>query len=147
MQVVSGTIIDGKVDVEGLSLPEGTAVTVLARGTWRVVEPSYQARVAQLVEEFGASRGRDLAADDLSDIAAAAVSGRVSTLLVEADRRVPGRLNSEDGGIKHEPGADPEIDDLLDDVAESVLRTGGQVIIVPADRMPTDTGLAATYRF
>jgi len=32
MQIASGTIVDGKVVVEGLSLPEGTVVTVLARG-------------------------------------------------------------------------------------------------------------------
>lgn len=32
MQIASGTIVGGKVVVEGLSLPEGTTVTVLARG-------------------------------------------------------------------------------------------------------------------
>ncbi len=32
MQIASGTIIGGKVVVEGLSLPEGTVVTVLTRG-------------------------------------------------------------------------------------------------------------------
>ena len=37
MQVISGKIIDGKVVVEGLSLPEGTAVTVLARGDEEIV--------------------------------------------------------------------------------------------------------------
>ena len=36
MQVASGTVIDGKVVVEGLSLPEGTVVTVLARGMKRL---------------------------------------------------------------------------------------------------------------
>ncbi len=40
MQVVSGTVIGGKVVVEGLSLPEGTAVTVLARGDEAVVRLS-----------------------------------------------------------------------------------------------------------
>lgn len=29
MQVASGTVIDGKIVVEGLALPEGTVVTVL----------------------------------------------------------------------------------------------------------------------
>ena len=42
MQVVSGTVIGGKVVVEGLSLPEGTAVTVLARGDEAVVRLSPQ---------------------------------------------------------------------------------------------------------
>ena len=42
MQVISGTIIDGKVVVEGHSLPEGTAVTVLSRGDEAVVRLSPQ---------------------------------------------------------------------------------------------------------
>ena len=32
MQIASETVVDGKVIVEGLSLPEGTVVTVLAWG-------------------------------------------------------------------------------------------------------------------
>jgi hypothetical protein len=35
---------------------------------------------------------------------------------------------------------------VIDDLAEAVLRTGGEVVVVPAARMPTDTGLAATFR-
>ena len=34
----------------------------------------------------------------------------------------------------------------LDDLAEAVPRTGGEVVVVPAGRMPADTGLAATFR-
>ena len=36
---------------------------------------------------------------------------------------------------------------MLDDLAELVLNTGGEVVVVPTDRMPTDTGVAAVYRF
>jgi hypothetical protein len=39
------------------------------------------------------------------------------------------------------------VDDFLDDVGELVLKNGGQIVIVPADRMPTQTGIAAIYRF
>jgi hypothetical protein len=35
---------------------------------------------------------------------------------------------------------------VIDDLAEMVLRTGGEVVVVPKERMPTDTGLAATFR-
>jgi L-idonate 5-dehydrogenase len=42
---------------------------------------------------------------------------------------------------------DPEVDDLLDDLGEHVLRTGGDVVVVPAARMPTGTGVAATFRY
>jgi hypothetical protein len=46
------------------------------------------------------------------------------------------------GDLEH-----PEVDDLLDDLAELVLKMGGQVVVVPAGRMPTPTGVAATFRF
>lgn len=36
---------------------------------------------------------------------------------------------------------------MLDDLAEEVLRRGGEVVVAPHDAMPTATGLAATYRF
>jgi len=127
--------------------PGALSADQLRENAWRVAEPSFRARVAQLVDAFGAARGKDLASADASDISAAAVSGRVNTLLVEADRRMPGRLNADGGGIHQASGVDPEIDDLLDDIAEVVLKAGGEVIIVPEDQMPTDSGLAAIYRF
>ncbi len=43
--------------------------------------------------------------------------------------------------------SDPGTGDMLDDLGELVLRKGGEVVIVPAERMPTKSGLAATYRF
>ncbi len=42
MQIASGTIVGGKVVVDGLSLPEGTVVTVLARGDEVVVRLQHQ---------------------------------------------------------------------------------------------------------
>lgn len=77
----------------------------------------------------------------------AARAGRVATLLVEADRHIPGFIDLDSGGIRHEPSADPEIDDLLEDIAELVLRNRGEVVVVPAERMPADMGLAAAYRY
>jgi hypothetical protein len=35
MQLATGTVVDGKVVVEGESLPEGTRVTILLRGETR----------------------------------------------------------------------------------------------------------------
>jgi stalled ribosome rescue protein Dom34 len=36
---------------------------------------------------------------------------------------------------------------MLDDLAEAVLRTGGDVVIVPKERMPSTSGLAAILRY
>lgn len=127
--------------------PDAVSVDALRESAWQVMEPRFRARIAQFVDRFGAARARQLGSADLSDIAAAAAEGRIETLLVEADRQLPGRLDSASGRIRSADGADPEVDDLIDDVAELVLRRGGSVWVVPADRMPTDSGLAAIYRF
>ncbi|MDZ4754581.1 MAG: hypothetical protein SGJ11_08795, partial [Phycisphaerae bacterium] len=80
-------------------------------------------------------------------VAAAATAGRIGTLLVEANRQIPGRIQPGTGEVQFGNLADPDTDDALDDLAELTLRMNGQVVIVPAERMPTTTGLAATYRF
>jgi hypothetical protein len=109
--------------------PDALSAGDLRESAWRALEPHYLARLAGLVEMFGAARGRELGADDPDEVAEGAAAGRVSTLLLAAER--------EDGAL----------DDRLDDAGEAALRYGGQVVIVPAARMPTRTGVAAIYRF
>jgi len=41
----------------------------------------------------------------------------------------------------------PDVDDVLDDLAEIGLRMKGTVVVVPSKRMPTMTGVAATFRY
>ena len=84
---------------------------------------------------------------NLPDIAAAAIAGRVATILIEADRAVPGRIEEDSGGVAFGSLDRPHMDDVLDDLGELVLRMGGEVVVVPVDRMPVDTGAAAIYRF
>jgi hypothetical protein len=114
---------------------------------WEQMEPLYLERLALLVREFQMARTRQLGFDHLPEVAAAAVAGRVANLLVEADRQIPGRVDAQTGKIEQGELSDPEIGDVLSDLAGIVLRMKGQVVIVPKERMPTDTGVAATCRF
>ena len=65
MQVASGTVVDGKVVVEGLSLPEGTVVTVLARGDATAVRlpPQQEAELLEALDE--ADREDGISAEEL----------------------------------------------------------------------------------
>lgn len=65
MQVASGTVIDGKVVVEGLSLPEGTVVTVLARGDEAAVRLSPQEESDLLEALDEADREEGISAEEL----------------------------------------------------------------------------------
>lgn len=127
--------------------PDSIAPDQLRKRVWSVVEPEYLARLAGFVEMFRVAEARELGLGDLAQVANAAAGGRVATLLVEAERRIPGRLDPETGRIDFDDLANPEVDDLLDDLAELVIKQGGEVVIVPQERMPTQSGVAAIYRF
>ena len=127
--------------------PNALTLDELRGRTWQIIEPYYLERLAGLVETFGSAQANGLGSDDLAEVAASAVGGRVATLLVEAERHIPGRVDTVSGEIEFDELANPVVDDLLDDIAERVLGTRGQVVIVPAERMPTRSGLAAIYRF
>ncbi len=127
--------------------PEDLQPAELGRRAWQAMEPRYLKRLAELVSKFGDARAQDMGSGEPARVAKAAVSGRVGTLLLEADREVPGRVNRETAKIERDDMANPAIGDLLDDLGHLVLRMGGEVIVVPAERMPTQTGLAGIYRF
>ena len=127
--------------------PDAVAIDELRRRAWQVLEPRYRARLAALVEEFRAARSDDLGRDELGAVAEAVAAGRVATLLIDADRSVPGRIDPGTGDIEFGDLAEPELDDVLDDLGELALAKGGRVVVVPADAMPTDTGIAAIYRY
>lgn len=119
----------------------------LRERAWAVVEPEYRARLRKLVDAFEEARSKGLGLDDLTSVAQAATESRVESLLVEAERKIPGRIDSAAGAITLGRLEDTQVDDLLDDLAELVLSKGGQVVVVPAVDMPTATGVAATFRF
>jgi len=65
MQVVIGTVVGGKVVLEGATLPEGTVVTIFAKESEAVVRlpPDLQAELEQALEE--ADREEGISADEL----------------------------------------------------------------------------------
>lgn len=124
--------------------PDALTIDDLRKRAWAVMEPHFQTRLTGLVDMFGAARSNELGDDDLESIAASAVAARVGTLLTDADRHIPGSLDLESGEIVLGGSG---VDDVLDDIAELVLKNGGQVVVVPNAQMPTQTGIAAIYRY
>jgi hypothetical protein len=104
----------------------------LRDAAWKAIEPHFEDRLTALLDAYGEARGHGRASDRLDEIAAAVTQGRVGTLLLEADRRIPGSAADSD---------------VLDDLAEAALGTSAEVIVLPPDRMPTNTGAAAVFRY
>lgn len=127
--------------------PDDLSLDALRERAWQLMQPYYLERLADLVEAFGTATANEQGADDLGAIAKAAIAGRIATLLIEADRLIPGRIDGASGEISTDDLSNPEVDDVLDDLGVHVLKGGGEVVVVPAERMPTKTGAAAIYRF
>lgn len=124
------------------------SLDALRERAWQLLQPQYEARLAALAEEFGTARAHKLGDDVLPQVARAAAAGRVKTLLIEAQRYVPGRLDWQTGRVDMSGDLhDVNTDDLLDDLGELVMSLGGNVVVVPREQMPTATGVAAIYRF
>ena len=128
--------------------PDALTDDELRERAWRCMEPVYLKRLDLLTERYGAARGANRGDDALPQVALAAVVGRVDVLLLERDRQVQGRMDPGSGVLQIADTVEaPGAGDALDDLAEAVLRNGGEVIIVPHERMPSSTGLAAIYRY
>lgn len=147
-------LVDEHVDVDPHLLP----AAALAAAVVPVFARARDARIARDLRAFAEARDRGLGAGDLADVARAAVAGQVATLLVEAERSEAGRLDRSSGTIGFDGPAAGDLsrtgdrpaaggEDLYDAIAETVLAKGGAVVTVPRNALPTESGLAAIYRY
>jgi len=127
--------------------PDALPMTEFRERAWHIFQPQYQAGLAELANEFAVANSKGLGQDEVKKVAEAAAGGRIAILLLEANRQISGRINGATGEVDLRDLSDPDVDDLLDDLGELVVKSGGRVVVIPADRMPTKTGVAATCRF
>jgi len=127
--------------------PESMKADALAQRAWNIVEPEHAAQLQRTADGVAAALAKGVGSAELTEIATAAAQGRVDTLVVESGRSVPGRMDPISGALHFDSIEHPDIDDLLDDVAELVLRKSGNVRVLPADLMPSQSGAAASFRY
>ncbi len=126
--------------------PQGLTHDALRQRAWDVAAPQQQAQQAAWSDAYAAAAAKGLGSEDLAQVAQAAVAGRVATLLIEAERQVAGRIDAATGRIDPAELGNPRVDDVLDDLGALVEKMGGQVHVLPAERMPCRTGVAASFR-
>lgn len=124
------------------------ALAELHARTEPIARQALRATEEEAVAEFQRKNGAQRSTDVLEAVAEAAVVGRVRRLLIAQGRTVRGRLDRATGEVKKRSAReDAWGDDVLDDVAASVLVRGGQVLVVDRDRMPTRSPVAAVLRW
>ncbi len=126
------------------------------------VAPVFAAARARRIERelvmFHRARDRNLASESLAEIGTAAAAGRIATLLLEAERFIPGRFDRQSGELTGDGKPPPDAsrsggqpagrtEDILGSLAETVLLHGGEIVSLAGTAMPCPTGAAAVYRY
>ncbi|WP_051292742.1 hypothetical protein [Olivibacter sitiensis] len=119
----------------------------LRNRAWQLFEPEYDKRLDEAVAGYEANVAQGLGSDLIEQVAKEAIAGRVATLLVEENRIIPGSIDAKSADVVYKQGGDAGVDDLLDDLADLVRSYGGQSMVIPKGKMPSQTGVAAIYRY
>lgn len=117
----------------------------LGEQAWAVAQPARDRIIADWLNAFGTAKAHDQGSDDIEQIARDAIAARIRLLLVRENHHVGGEVDPQTGRVTFKPIEDPATDDVIDDIAELVLQRGGDVLIVPADQLSSQTGVAAVY--
>ena len=112
-----------------------------------VIKIHQHALIQAQLDDVESAKAQEKGSTDLSEISRAAVAGRVATLLIDADRTIPGKIDPATGEIHTTDFDQSKSDDILDDLMEIVFRASGKISILPSDLMPINTGVAAIYRY
>lgn len=135
--------------------PRTLSGATLRDGAVAIIEGIRSKDLAKLKEDYGYKASKGEASDSLPDIGLALVERKVGVLFLEEGKGVPGTFNDETGAVTFDGSTDPvddkELDPASPDIAASFAEAAAlqdaQVLVLPADEMPTKTGVAATYRF
>ena len=136
-------LIDGGIKTNAAALSKDE----LRKLAWELFEPRYITQLGDIINQFRHAAAKGTGADQLEQIVKDVFDGKVGALLLEADRIVRGRIIARDEVVFDTEEIDPLVDDVLDDLAELVLRHGGEVWIIPKDKMPSSTGAASINRY
>jgi hypothetical protein len=114
--------------------------------SWALLEPMWQGRIDELIARYEEAQSKSLGSEDPFEIARAAVEGNVWVLLIDSDRVYPGAIDTVSGDIEFTKEPAVHDHDVLEDLAVTALRNGGEVLVLPSERMPSDSGVAAIFR-
>jgi hypothetical protein len=94
-------------------------------------------KMKSAMAEFEVADDLNLTRKNIFQITKMAVLGRVKKLIVAGDLRIFGKIDKLTGGLSLHPfELDHEDDDILDDLAQTVLENGGEVVVVGHEQIP-----------
>ncbi|MCI9129848.1 MAG: hypothetical protein HFJ65_06040 [Eggerthellaceae bacterium] len=135
--------------------PRTLSGTELKDDAVKIIMDKRNKGLAEAAEDYSYKASKDKATDSIPDIGLALVERKVDILFLEEGKGIPGTFDDKTGEVTFDGSKDPVDDKKLDPAspdiagsfAEACVLEDGKVLVLPADQMPTKTGIAATYRF
>ena len=129
--------------------PEHLRPEELQEQAWPIVEAYFLQDLEKTVALYQQNANTDKASDIVEEIVAAANNGRVDQLILSVETQVWGVFNPDTGKVIPDPQGQSHPDNLalLDFVAMKTLQNGGTVYALSQDEMPTDSPIAAVFRY
>lgn len=119
----------------------------IQKHSWEAVQERFEQPRNRAAERFRELSGTGGTGEDLAEVIAAGMDGRVDTLFVALDRQRWGKFDDADRTMREMGEDEQEAEDLLDRAAVEALRTGAAVFPLPAEQIPSGKEVAAIYRY
>jgi len=126
---------------------ESIKMEQLEKKALEIIEPIIFEKTRKLKESYKKATAESLGSSELAHVVKAVFESRVETVMFEEDLLISGKIDKNTGKINLGDIKDPDCGDILDDLAELVLKNRGDIVVLPKDKMPSLTGVAAIYRY
>ncbi len=113
----------------------------------RINDQRFTMMLDKSIVNYHNQKNKDKSSDQLIIVLKALLDSRVDTLLIEKNKILPGKIDMMNKQIIQSPIEDPQTDDLLDDMVQHAFLTGTKVYIIDKELMPTNSGVAAIFRY
>lgn len=123
--------------------PQSISLDELREMAWKIMEPKFNENLQKATDRYELSKSRELASEDISEIARAARDMRIDTLLVNLDKTVPGHIDPGSEKLLDENGSG----DMLNDLALMALKQKAKVYVISDEKLSLGSGVKAIFRF
>ncbi|WP_037496969.1 baeRF11 domain-containing protein [Solirubrobacter soli] len=127
--------------------PETASAAELAAAARPILDALYASELVEVRRRFERRATQGRGALDLTDVARAATFGAVDTLMTDIDDVIPGFVDADSGVVTLDDADDAVNYGVVDEIARRVLSSGGRVLALRRDDIPSESTVAAILRY
>lgn len=127
--------------------PEELRAEELHEAAWALIEPYFRQEQQEAAATYHELLHNGRAANDIKTIIPAAYYGAVDALFVNLDHQQWGTFDPDSNTIQLHDEPNRESEDLIDTAAVHTFLNNGSVYALPAEEMPDNAHMAATFRY